>query len=36
VVVPNMDYHHIVHDDSYVVNYQQEMNYPFFNSLYKL
>ena len=36
VVVPNMEYQHVVHDGSYVVNYQQEMNYPFFNSLYKL
>lgn len=36
VVVPNMEYQHVVHDGSYVMNYQQEMNYPFFNSLYKL
>lgn len=35
-VVPNMEYQHVVHGGSYVVNHQAEMNYDFFNSLYKL
>jgi hypothetical protein len=36
VVVPGMDYHHIVHPDSYYMKNHREMNYPYFNALYEV
>jgi hypothetical protein len=36
IVVPGMEYNHIVHGGSYYVNNHPDMNYPFFNSLYKV